>query len=177
MAGLLLAFFLCKNQAIHYEFANNSRNNGGKSRRMVSIFTTIRGDILLNKIFNSGTQSLLEQGMDYAALRNDVLANNIANADTPGFKRSEVIFRKNVKKVLQNKLDHGTLNLANNRYKTNQINAEIVEVKDTAYRNDGNNVDIDVEMTKLSKNKLFYDALGQCMSNEIRLLRLAITGR
>lgn len=139
---------------------------------------------MINKLFNSGTQSLLEQGMDYAALRNDVLANNIANVDTPGFKRSEVIFKQNVKKVLQKQSDHGTLNLASNRHKTNQsvkalisTQPEIVEMKDTSYRNDGNNVDIDVEMTKLNKNKLFYDALGTCMSNEIRLLRLAITGR
>ena len=46
-----------------------------------------------------------------------------------------------------------------------------------SYRNDGNNVDIDNEMALLTKNNLLYESLSQSMSNEIRLLRIAITGR
>ena len=57
------------------------------------------------------------------------------------------------------------------------LEPEIVEMNDTSYRNDGNNVDIDVESAKLAKNKLYYDSLTQSINNEIRLLRLAITGR
>ena len=36
-----------------------------------------------------------------------------------------------------------------------QLEPEIVEMNDTSYRNDGNNVDIDVESAKLAKNKIF----------------------
>jgi flagellar basal-body rod protein FlgB len=61
--------------------------------------------------------------------------------------------------------------------KGTQIEPEIRTLKDLSYRNDENNVDIDVETAKMAKNKIYYDALGQSMSNEIRLLRMAITGR
>jgi flagellar basal-body rod protein FlgB len=54
---------------------------------------------------------------------------------------------------------------------------EVYQVNDLSYRNDNNNVDIDVEIAKMSKNYLFYNALTSSMNQEIRLLRLAITGR
>ena len=55
--------------------------------------------------------------------------------------------------------------------------AEIITLQGLTYRNDGNNVDIDVENAKLAKNKILYDAVGDSFSKEIKLLRLAITGR
>lgn len=54
---------------------------------------------------------------------------------------------------------------------------EVRLLDDLSFRNDENNVDIDVEMAKMSKNKIHYDSLGQSMNNEFQLLRLAITGR
>lgn len=136
---------------------------------------------MLERILNSGTQQLLNRALDTASLRNDVIANNIANVDTPKFKRSEVIFEDKLKKAL-NYTNYGKLNLTNSRHiqinqATMDLQPEVRVMDDLTYRNDGNNVDIDVETAKMAKNKLFYDAVGQSMSNEIRLLRLAITGR
>jgi len=137
---------------------------------------------MLEKLLNSKTQSVLQQSMDAASLRNDVLANNIANAETPGFKRSEVVFEEEMKKVLENATNYDKLRLTKpNHIQTNQAGSQspikVRQLDDLSFRNDGNNVDIDVEMANLSKNKIYYDAVGQSMSNEIKLLRLAITGR
>ena len=137
---------------------------------------------MLEKVFTSPTQSLLYKGLDTASVRNRVIADNIANVDTPGFKRREVIFEENIKKVLEKNTINDKLRTTDSRHmqikvKDTQIEPEIRELKDLSYRNDENNVDIDVETAKMSKNKIFYDALGQSMSNEIRLLRMAITGR
>ena len=137
---------------------------------------------MLEKVFTSPTQSLLNKGLDTASVRNRVIADNIANVDTPGFKRREVIFEENIKKVLEKNTINDKLRTTDSRHmqikvKDTQIEPEIRELKDLSYRNDENNVDIDVETAKMTKNKLFYDALGQSMSNEIRLLRMAITGR
>ena len=137
---------------------------------------------MLEKVFTSPTQSLLYKGLDTASVRNRVIADNIANVDTPGFKRREVIFEENIKKVLEKNTINDKLRTTDSRHmqikvKDTQIEPEIRELKDLSYRNDENNVDIDVETAKMTKNKLFYDALGQSMSNEIRLLRMAITGR
>lgn len=139
---------------------------------------------MLEKILNSKTQTLINKAMDASSLKNDVIANNIANVDTPKFKRSEVIFEEKIKKVLDNQTNYAKLNLTNNRHiqineteNYQDIQPEIRNMEDLSYRNDQNNVDVDVEMAKMTKNKIYYDSVSQSMSNEIRLLRLAITGR
>lgn len=137
---------------------------------------------MLERIINSGTQVLLQRTMDVSSLRNEVLADNIANIDTPGFKRKEVIFEDKLRNAMAGKTNEGHLNLTNPRHIQIQnddflVEPEIRTMNDLSYRNDGNNVDIDVETARMTKNKLFYDALGQSMSYELKLLRLAITGR
>lgn len=137
---------------------------------------------MLEKLLNNKTQTVLQQSMDAASLRNDVIANNIANVETPGFKRSEVIFEQEMKKVLENATNYDKLRLTNSKHiPINQTHSqspvEVRKLDELTLRNDGNNVDIDVEMANMSKNKIYYDAVSQSMSNEIKLLRLAITGR
>lgn len=138
---------------------------------------------MLNNVFNSGTQSLLNRAMDITWRTQEVTADNIANVDTPGFKRSEVLFSKNLHKALSSGI-HKKLaathpgHIKGQLLKNEGCGSIIVDrITDSSYRNDGNNVDIDMEMASLAKNNLFYDCLGQSMNNEIRLLRLAITGR
>lgn len=137
---------------------------------------------MFDKIFNSPTQTMLNQALDGSALRNQVLANNIANVDTPGFKRSEVLFEDNIRQAMDQP-KHGRLRVTNPRHiqvagasASNSI-AEVHQIDDLSYRNDGNNVDVDVETAQLAKNKIFYDAVSSSLTQEIRLLRLAITGR
>jgi flagellar basal-body rod protein FlgB len=143
--------------------------------------------MLLERIFNSKTQVLLNKAMDSASARTDVIANNIANVDTPGFKRSELVFEEKFQKLLdsQSNPDNDKLRTTNKRHiqigqapmDLESFEPEIRKLKDLSYRNDENNVDIDVENANMTKNKIFYDAMAQSMSNEIKILRLAITGR
>lgn len=139
---------------------------------------------MLMRLFDTPTMQLLNKSMDVASVRNTVIADNMANVDTPNFKRREVIFEDNLQRALLKHNQHIEMKTTNFRHispqtKNNalQLEPEIVEMNDTSYRNDGNNVDIDVESAKLAKNKIFYDSLTQSMNNEIKLLRLAITGR
>jgi flagellar basal-body rod protein FlgB len=137
---------------------------------------------MIDKIFNSPTQTMLSYALDGSALRNKVIANNIANADTPNFKRSEVLFEEQLRRLMAEPHVSTPLKVTNPRHiqvtKTKEtFKPEIYQLNDMSYRNDNNNVDIDVETAKMSKNYLFYDALSTSMTQEIRLLRLAITGR
>lgn len=139
------------------------------------------------KIFDTDTQILLTKSLDVTSLRNEIIADNIANVDTPNFKRREIVFSKKLQAVLEklDTYDELPLKKSNNRHfsleadNNSLINChpEIVEMKNTRYRNDNNNVDIDVEMAESTKNKLNYDLLSECMNHELKLLRLAITGR
>lgn len=139
---------------------------------------------MLEKIFSSSTIPLLNRAMDVASDRDTIIADNIANEDTPNFKRRELIFEEKLKKVLDSQTNHGKLSISNPRHIQiggvsgwQDLQPELIRVNDESYRNDGNNVDIDVEMAKRTKNELYYDTLAQSMSHEIKLLRLAITGR
>ena len=53
----------------------------------------------------------------------------------------------------------------------------VISQEDTQVRNDGNNVDIDREIVKLTSNELYYDAISRCLNNEFDLLRKVIQGR
>lgn len=137
---------------------------------------------MFDKIFNSPTQNLLSNALDGAALRNKVIANNIANVDTPNFKRSEVLFEDQLRQLMLEPPKASRLKVTHPRHiqvtrKQTSFRPEVFEVNDLSYRNDNNNVDIEMETAKLSKNDIYYDALSSSMTQEIRLLRLAITGR
>ncbi len=138
---------------------------------------------MLERIFNSTTNTMLTKSMDAAALRNQVIANNIANVDTPKFKRSEVVFEDKLRTALQNeKRKVDLLRVTNPRHmqihqSQTTIEPEIVTLDNLSYRNDENNVDIDVEMAKKTKNDILYDSMSRCVGDEIKMLRLAITGR
>jgi len=67
----------------------------------------------------------LEQYMDLLSTRQKLVASNIANADTPGYKTKDIDF--------QNEF----LNAAA------EIAPHVIEARDLAARNDGNNVSID----------------------------------
>jgi len=137
---------------------------------------------VIDKIFNSPTQNLLSYALNGAELRNEVIANNIANVDTPNFKRSEVLFEDQLRHLLNDPPKTTQLKVTNPRHiqvtrRPASFRPEIYQVNDLSYRNDKNNVDIDVEIAKMSKNYIYYDALSSSLTQEIRLLRLAITGR
>ena len=139
---------------------------------------------MLEKIFSSSTIPILNKAMDVSIYKDTVIADNIANVDTPKFKRREVIFEEKLKKVLEDQSNRGKLMVTNPRHirigginSWKELQPDVVQIKSETYRNDGNNVDIDVEMAKRTKNELYYDSLAQCMTREISLLRLAITGR
>jgi len=124
--------------------------------------------------------TLLEGGLDGLSLRNRVLADNIANADTPNFKRSDVSFDNVLQAALQKK-DAGQITLK--RTSSLHMSATgmtrdnfVIQDQNTTFRNDGNNVDIDIEMTKLAENTLHYNALSRSLSSHLSMLKQVIQG-
>ncbi len=137
---------------------------------------------MFDRIFNSPTQILLNNALDGATLRNKVTANNIANASTPNFKGSGVLFEEQLRQLVTDQNQRTPLRVTHPRHiqvakYQKEFSPETYQLNDLSYRNDDNNVDIEVETAKMIKNNLYYDAIGTSMTQEIRLLRLAITGR
>lgn len=120
--------------------------------------------------------TLLEGGLDGLSLRNKVIADNIANVDTPNFKRTDVNFGK----ILQAALDKGNgIQMARTHSAhlpgaPSSNGSFLVKDNATTLRNDGNNVDIDLEMTRLAQNSLHYNALSSAYNSHINMLRQVI---
>jgi flagellar basal-body rod protein FlgB len=125
--------------------------------------------------------NLLQSALDASSVRQQVISNNLANAETPGYKAKQVVFED----ILKQKLADQS-NFIGKRTDPRHIpigdsfnipTAQIVENDDTVMQNNGNNVDVDQEMTNMGKNALWYYSLTQQLNNQFQQLSIAITGR
>lgn len=134
----------------------------------------------MNIISSAPHAALLEQAISVAAVRHKVTANNIANVNTPGFKRSEVLFEDALSKAIgQTKQISLPLVTTHERHiepvQRNQPNRpQIRMVTENSLRTDGNNVDIEFEMANMAKNTIYYDAAVQQLSRYYSSIKSAI---
>jgi len=120
----------------------------------------MRGDVVY---------TALKVVLDGCLIRHQVISNNIANVDTPGFKRSNVVFEQKLRDLIKER------NISAHRI--GKLRPEIVIDRSSAWREDFNNVDIEKEMMELSKNTLKYKIYVQLLSRKLGKIRQAIMGR
>lgn len=110
------------------------------------------------------TQIALERALAGAAQQQQIVANNLANADTPGFKRTDLDFHTQLADALASgKADSlASLSFTPQTDTTSSMQA------------DGNNVDVDTELAKLSANALDYQSLVAVASARLKMLSTAI---
>ncbi|HBU11748.1 MAG TPA: flagellar basal body rod protein FlgB [Clostridiales bacterium] len=123
---------------------------------------------------------LPERGLNASWQRNSIILNNVANVDTPDFKASELQFES----IFKDALDDESFVFRKTRPRhmdIGQNNLEgidgVVTSSNTVERMDGNNVDIDKEMTDFAKNVIFYNALLRKVNGQFNQLRTAIKGQ
>lgn len=120
-------------------------------------------------LFTDRTQLALTKMLDATVARQKTIANNIANVETPGYKRVYVPFENE----LRSALDDQNSTSSKNKLK------ELTPVRRTDYvspcKPDGNNVNIDAEMSDLAKNQLKNKAVITLMQSKSSILRAAIT--
>ena len=126
-------------------------------------------------MFNTTTINLLEKAMNGGVLRHSILTDNLANVNTPGFKKSDVSFRSTLDSVLVSTLQLKTTK--SKHLKAGEVKSEpaVVRFPETSLRNDGNNVDIDMELASLAENTLYLNSLTQFLSAQLGLLRQSIS--
>jgi flagellar basal-body rod protein FlgB len=103
---------------------------------------------------------LIGKALDGLAQRQQAIAGNIANVDTPGYQRRDVDFESSLR-----------ANMGGGNYGLAQFDAPSepsllslgtgASARTGTTRNDGNNVDIDYEMTQLAETSLRYELLSQ----------------
>ncbi|PWW06389.1 flagellar basal-body rod protein FlgB [Paenibacillus cellulosilyticus] len=134
------------------------------------------------KLLSGADFRRLESAVQSAELRQQVISDNVANVDTPNFKRSEVLFEDLLTEAM------GTSEGSISGFRTNakhipigqssEVPAPIVVQDETSsINNNGNNVDIDREMSLLAKNQLAYNLYIQQVNHDVSMMKTAIDGR
>lgn len=121
------------------------------------------------------TYNLLRKSLDASVLRGQTIANNIANVNTKDYKRRYVTFEETLEESKKNI----SLYTTNEKHISDSDDYGEIEVKQddsSSMRTDGNNVDIENEMTNLAANTLKYNALITELNSRISLKRLVING-
>lgn len=124
--------------------------------------------------------NVLNKGLDASSQRQRVLSNNVANIDTPNFKRSDIDFQKVLGQALGEVGDDLPLKVTSPLHlqKPEAANLSgVVTEQGSSFRTDGNNVDIEREMTNVAENGLYYNSVTQAVSSQLGLLRMVIQQR
>jgi flagellar basal-body rod protein FlgB len=92
----------------------------------------------------------LENLLTWTAKRQQAISANVANLDTPGYRAKDYSFDSEFQEA--------------RKYEVN-----------TAVKSDGNNVNLERELTESTKNGLQYITLVQFLNQKLRTLRASIT--
>ncbi len=114
------------------------------------------------------TIDTLSRSLDLHLMRHSVISDNIANAETPGFKAKRLDFET----ALQNAVEASESNPESRSIAS--VNPVIYEDFQAETGQDLNGVDMDREMSALTKNDIQYSAATQAISKKFSLLKYAI---
>jgi flagellar basal-body rod protein FlgB len=103
--------------------------------------------------------NLIEKALNVRSFYHKVLSGNIANVETPNYKEKDIDFQVEVQKQMA-----GTSN---------------IEVKektegDRTNRIDGNTVNMEKQMLKMTENSMVYSSLIQVITKKFSMMRYVI---
>ena len=125
---------------------------------------------------SSISNKLFEQ-LNYRGEKQKVISSNIANINTPAYKTKDLVFENELNNKLDNTL---TMQVTSSKHMSSigsnlsNANPKLVEVKGLEQQNDGNNVNLDTQMSEMSKNKILFDAIQSSIKRDSRLFRSVI---
>ncbi|MFO7172315.1 MAG: flagellar basal body rod protein FlgB [Bacillota bacterium] len=130
--------------------------------------------------------SILQRGLEAAAVRQAALAHNLANVNTPGYKALRVRFEEHLAAALEmsgtGEAPRLPLRVTHPRHLRGrgaeaalEVRPQVVRDLSRSDRADGNNVDVEAEMAQMAANEIWYGALLRQLNDELARLRLAVT--
>jgi flagellar basal-body rod protein FlgB len=124
--------------------------------------------------------NLMQRGLDAAWVRQEVISHNITNADTPDYKAQHVEFESLMRAALAGEGGMEGTVTHERHFRIGGVPdpAKVmpVTVTDSHYttRMDGNNVDVDHQMTELAANYIRYSTLQTQVTSEFDRLKMAV---
>jgi flagellar basal-body rod protein FlgB len=119
----------------------------------------------------------LRSALDLYAARHRVLTENIANAETPGYRARDLDFQSALRRAFTPPdagAETGTV-IGGGRSDTESA-AQVVVDRDAAIKVDGNSVDLDTQMARMSENAFRLTALARMLARQYDGLKSAIEG-
>ena len=126
---------------------------------------------MIDPIFQTDNYQLARNLLDAAVLRHEAIAANIANADTPGYRRLDVASDFSIQLKAQ---------MAGGKFPSGADVPRPHLAEDGTARSvrpDGNTIEVERELLAMNRNIVEHDFLTEIVSNNLKQLRLAISGR
>ena len=125
---------------------------------------------MVDPVFQSDNYVLARRLLDAAVVRQEAVAANIANAETPGYLRVDV--SADFTTQLKAQLAAGKLKLSGDT-----LAPQVTEDPHArSLRPDGNTVEIEHELLALNRNAVEHEFLAEIITQNIKQLKMAITG-
>ncbi len=130
----------------------------------------------------SNVSDLLYQRLAYSAEKQKVISSNIANINTPNYKTKDISFEGQLTQSVQSSQStdlaltvtnkkHISLNQTTN---TNLKTNHIYEVQGLESQNDGNNVNLDQQISEMAKNSVMQSAITNSITKDSRWFKLVV---
>jgi flagellar basal-body rod protein FlgB len=126
----------------------------------------------------SNVSELLFNTLSYRAERQKVISSNIANINTPNYKTKDLSFESQLQE--KNKEKDLQLTVTNkNHIKENVDNSDkpkmkMYEVENLQEQNDGNNVNLDTQMSEMAKNNTMFQAIQGSIRKDVSFFTAVI---
>jgi len=117
----------------------------------------------------SSVTELLFQQLNFRGERQKVISSNIANIDTPDFRTKDLKFKTELEKSnAQHDLKLATTHNMHMSLsgEVKETNYDLYEVDGLVEQNDGNNVNLDSQMSEMSKNNVMFSAVQNSIKKD-----------
>jgi flagellar basal-body rod protein FlgB len=125
----------------------------------------------------SNVTSLLFKNLSFRQEKQKIIAANIANVNTPKYKTKDIKFSDYLNQTKEKDLPLATTNPKHfDRFVSNKPKAtyEIYEVQGLEEQNDGNNVNLDREISNMAQNKILFDAISKSIKKDANWFKMIV---
>jgi len=123
----------------------------------------------------SNVTDLLYSNLSFRSDRQNIISSNIANINTPNYKTKDLVFENELNKVTnKNDLKMVVTNPMHIPFEQNEIKkigSKIIEPEGLEEQNDGNNVNLDKQMSEMSKNQIAFNAIQASVKKDSAWLK------
>lgn len=136
----------------------------------------------IDGLFNT-TVELLGKSIDLRAKNQNLVASNIANAETPNFIPKTLAFEEELQGALRSGNSRGStpsvtnprhINLRGSGGSLRSVSGKVIETPSKTPGKDGNAVELENEMGKMTENQVMFNASVQMLTKKFEGLRTAI---